>query len=232
MSDRSSAGGHPESSGDTDSCGGDAGAVLDDLPQLHYWRGSQRVGGLNRMIGERIITELGRYDSPRIVETGAGATTLLFCCLEPDAVTSIAPDDALRDRILTEASAREISVEPLRFFCERSEIVLPRLAADGEEFHAALIDGSHSWPSVFVDFCYMNMMLRSGGTLFVDDVQLYSVAQLYFLLRQQREFEYVALDRKLATFRKLTDRPFLSELRRQPYLRQNTVFEPGRSELK
>ena len=47
-------------------------------------------------------------------------------------------------------------------------------------------------------------MMPKGGTLFVDDTHLYSVAQLCLLLRQEAAFEYVAVDAKLATFRKLT----------------------------
>jgi hypothetical protein len=203
-----------------------ARALLKDLPRLHHWRGTSKVGGLTQAIGDRMIVELDRYESPRVLETGAGATTLLFCSLDPGGVTSIAPDAALRDRMLAEATSRGISVDPLRYVCERSEVALPRLAADGERVDIGLIDGSHSWPSVFVDFCYINMMMPAGGTLFVDDVRLYSVSQLYLLLRQQEEFEYVALDsRKLATFRKVTDRRFLPEWRAQPYIEQNTVVE-------
>lgn len=205
----------------------DPHALLANLPKLHHWWGEDQVGGLNNRIGERMIGEIGRYDQPRIVETGAGATTLLFCCMDPAALTSIAPDAELRDRILAEAEKREISVEPLRFLCERSEVALPRIAADEDRFDVGLIDGSHNWPSVFVDFCYMNMMMPAGGTLFVDDVHLYSVSQLYFLLRQQEEFEYVALDDKLATFRKVVDRPFLPEFIQQPYIIQNTTRPPA-----
>lgn len=203
-----------------------ARSLLADLPKLHYWDGAAQVGGLNEMLGERIIAEHARYDSPRVVETGAGATTLLVCCLSPAALTSIAPNAELHDRILAEAAARAIGVDALRFLCEHSEVALPRLAADGERFDIGLIDGSHNWPSVFVDFCYINMMLPTGGTLLVDDIQLYSVSQLYFLLRQQKEFEYVALDGKLATFRKLVDRPFLPEWNDQPYITQNTARPP------
>ncbi len=204
-----------------------ARALLADLPRLHDWGRGPEVGGLTQPIGNRIITELARYDSPRVVETGAGASTLLFCCLEPGAVTSIAPDAALRDRMLAEAAARGIPIDRLRFVCEQSELALPRLAAAGERFDAGLIDGAHGWPNVFVDFCYINLMLPVGGTLFVDDVQLYSVAQLYLLLRQQEEFEYVALDDKLATFRKVLDHPFLPEWSSQPYIKQNTVVAPA-----
>ena len=79
---------------------------------------------------------------------------------------------------------------------------------------------------MFVDFCYINMMLPVGGTLFVDDVQLYSVGQLYLLLREQEEYEYVGLDGKFATFRKVLDRPVLPEWRSQPFIERNTVATP------
>lgn len=204
-----------------------ANALLADPPRLHHWGGDPEVGGLDQQIGNRIIAELARYASPRVIETGAGVSTLLFCCLDPDALTSIDPGAALRDRMLAEAAARGVSTDRLRFLCEHSELVLPRLAAAGERFDVGLIDGCHNWPAVFVDFCYINLMLPAGGTLFVDDVQLYSVSQLYLLLRQQEEFEYVALDGKFATFRKTLDHPFLPEWRSQPYIEQNTVVAPA-----
>jgi len=207
-----------------------ARALLDDLPRLHDWGRGPEVGGLDKRIGERLIAEVGRYERTRVLETGAGASTLLFCCLQPGALTTIAPDASLQVRTMAEAETRGIATTPLRFLCERSELALPRLVANGERFDACLIDGSHNWPAVFVDFCYMNVMLPVGGTLFVDDVQLYSVHQLFMLLRQQEEYEYVALDNKLATFRKRLDHPFLPEWRSQPYLEQNTVVPPESGE--
>ncbi len=199
-----------------------ARALLADLPKLHYWDGAEQVGGLNSVIGDRIIAELSRYDSPRVVETGAGATTLLFCCLDPGALVSIAPDAGLRDRIFAEATKREIDVTPLFFVCDRSELALPRIAADRNRFQVGLIDGSHNWPSVFVDFCFINMTMPARGTLFVDDIHLYSVSQLFNLLRLQEEFELVAVDDKMATFRKLVERPFLPEWNSEPYVAENS----------
>lgn len=203
-----------------------ARGLLGNLPSLHHWGGRWRVGGLTTPIGERILSETTAHDAPRVLETGAGASTLLFCCLEPSELTAIAPDSGLRDRILSEASDREISVEPLDFICERSEVALPSLAAEGRKVDVALIDGCHNWPGVFVDFCYINMMMGPGGTLFLDDIHLYSVAQLYALLRQQEEFEYVSLDSKFATFRKVSEQPFLPEWRSQPFIEQNTIVAP------
>jgi hypothetical protein len=206
-----------------------ARALVSDPPRLHDWGRGWEVGGLTPRIGERLITELARYESPRVIETGAGASTLLFCCLEPEAVTSIAPDEGLRDRMLAAASERGIGTERLQFICDRSELALPKLSEAGDRYDAALIDGSHNWPAVFVDFCYLNLMLPVGGTMFVDDVQLYSVAQLYNLMRKQEEFEYVGLDDKMATFRKVLDHPWLPEWRSQPYIEENTVVEPPSS---
>jgi hypothetical protein len=204
-----------------------AQALLEDLPKLHDFGRGLEVGGLDKRIGERIIAEVTRYDAPRIVETGAGASTLLFCCLEPQAITSIAPDASLHERMLAAAREREIPVDRLQFLCEQSELALPRLFALGERFDVGLIDGCHNWPAVFVDFCYINMMLPVGGTLFVDDVQLYSVEQLYLLLREQEEYEHVGLDGKFVTFRKVLDRPILSEWDTQPFIVRNTVTTPS-----
>jgi hypothetical protein len=199
-----------------------AHALLTDLPKLHVWGGQARIGGLNQTIGNRIITELDALESPHVLETGAGASTLLFLCLEPRALTSIAPDDSLQVRILDEAKSRGIAADSLRFFCDRSEVVLPRLADERETIDAGLIDGNHGWPAVFVDFCYINRMLRNGGILFVDDVQLHSVGQLFLLLQHQEEFELISFDGKFATFRKVNEHEFLPDWRAEPFIRMNT----------
>jgi hypothetical protein len=203
----------------------DPHALLADLPRLHHWGGEDQVGGLNAKLGNRIISEVARYEAPRIVETGAGATTLLFGCLQSASLTSIAPDAKLRDRILAEAEERGIALNGLRYICDRSEVVLPKLAGEGERFDVGLIDGCHNWPAVFVDFCYINMMMPAGGTLFVDDIHLFSVSQLYQLLQQQDGFESVALDDKMATFRKRADDAFLPEWNFEQYIAQNSPVE-------
>ncbi len=198
-------------------------SLLANLPKLHIWGGVPQVGGLNRQIADRLVGEIASLGTPAIAETGAGATTLLFLCLEPHELISIAPDHALEERVRKEADARGIPIDPLRFHRERSELALPRLADSGQRLDAALIDGNHGWPAVFVDFCYLNLMLREGGVLFVDDVQLHSVAQLFHLLRQQEEFELLGVDSKLATFRKVLDRSFLPDWRAEPFIRMNSL---------
>lgn len=195
---------------------------MQELPALHFWGGQAQTGGLDRRIGKRIIDEVDGLDAPAVLETGAGATTLLFLLLAPATVTSIAPDDELRSRLFAEAAQRDISTEPLRFILDQSEWALPKLAEVGETIDVGLIDGNHGWPAVFVDFCYINVMLRNGGLLFIDDVHLHSVGQLFLLLRQQPEYELVALEHKFATFRKVSDSTFLPEWSRQPFIATNS----------
>jgi Methyltransferase domain len=198
-------------------------AYLQDLPTLHHWGGREQVGGLDRRIGRRIVNELEALDRPVVLETGAGATTLLFLLLDVGRLTSIAPDEELHARVLTEARGRQIDTERLRFVVDRSEWALPPMAAAGERLDVALVDGNHGWPAVFVDFCYVNVMLRRDGILFLDDVQLHSVSQLYLLLRHQPGYERIALEGKFATFRKVSDEPFLPDWAAQPFIHTSSM---------
>jgi hypothetical protein len=208
----------------------EANEFLSDLPALHHWGGPPQVGGLNPAIGRRIIDVMNRYETPRVIETGAGASTLLFLVLGAE-LTSIAPDSALHQRIVDEAGRRQIDLHALRFVCEPSEWALPRLASAGRRVDIALIDGHHGWPNVFVDFCYVNAMLGKGGTLLLDDLQLYSVGQLARQLAEEPGFELRAVDDKMATFVKLDDAPGLADWRMQPYIERQTRTEPSTADL-
>lgn len=204
-----------------------AAAFLRDLPKVHE-RGERppRVGGLNPRIGQVMIDEVAKLDEgPRSIETGAGNSSLLFMMLGCSHVTAIAPDAKLRHRILSEAAERGLDHRVFRYIEDRSEVALPSLALDEQaSCEIALIDGNHGWPTVFVDFCYLNMMLVPDGVLFVDDVHLYSCAQLMLLLKEQAGFELVSVVSKLATFRKRTTARFLPDWRQEPFVATNTSF--------
>jgi predicted O-methyltransferase YrrM len=203
-----------------------ARSVAADRPHLHRTRdGAPKDGGMNRAIAERFIAELSKIDKPRIAETGTGVSTLVFLSIDPGFVISISPAPDLHERTRAEAVARGIDVEPVRFIDDRSESALPLLAlVEGVEIDAAFIDGNHGWPAVFVDLCYLNRMLRPGGLMFVDDIQVYSVAQMVCFLRQQEpHYEFVGIDSKMATFRKGLDLPYLPDWRFEPFITANTA---------
>jgi len=204
-----------------------AARFLRDLPKLHERRDGPPVpGGLNPRIGQVMIDEIAKFDDgPRCIETGAGNSSLMFMMLGCSSVTAIAPDEQLGVRIRKQAAERDLDDSVLRYIEERSEVALPRLAIEEEaRCEIAFIDGNHGWPTVFVDFCYLNMMMVPDAVLFVDDVHLYSCAQLMLLLKEQPGFELVSVVGKLATFRKRTSRKFLPEWRQEPFVVSNTAF--------
>jgi len=69
---------------------------------------------------------------------------------------------------LEEAGVRHL----VEFYAEESQIVLPRLLAEGRRFDLAFLDGNHRFEGVFLDLFYAGRLLKEGGVVFVDDAQL------------------------------------------------------------
>jgi predicted O-methyltransferase YrrM len=59
---------------------------------------------------------------------------------------------------------------------ERSQLALPRLAAQGFVADAAFVDGSHVFHNVFVDLYFLRELVRPGGLIVLDDCEWPSVA--------------------------------------------------------
>lgn len=219
-------------------------AYLGDLPRLHTWDLGKtwNTGGFNSRKLKRMHTIVSRHFDGRkirVIETGAGNSTITFLQLPlVEQVVSIAPDAGLRDRIAAYCSEHGINVAPLDFRVERSEVELPTIAlasangATAPGFDVTLIDGGHGWPTVFVDFCYTNVMMRAGALLFLDDLQIYSVTELSRLLAMQPGFTLREEIGKLQVWEKEDNRPFLPEHSREPYIldmmaRERLVSENG-----
>jgi predicted O-methyltransferase YrrM len=71
-------------------------------------------------------------------------------------------------KILDEAGVRDL----VEFHEEESQIVLPRLLAEGRRFEFAFLDGNHRFEGVFLDLIYSGRLLDEDGIVFVDDTQL------------------------------------------------------------
>ena len=71
-------------------------------------------------------------------------------------------------RALEAAGVREL----VDFREEESQIVLPRLLAEGRRFDLAFIDGNHRFEGVFLDLVYSGGLLEEHRIVFVDDTQL------------------------------------------------------------
>ena len=189
---------------------------LSDLPLLHTWDNGATwsTGGFNREIFEAIhpfVTE-----GARILETGAGNSTIFFLLHKPSRLVSIAPETDLFNRIRSYCDQNSIDRSCAEVVVGRSEWILPRLA--NQQFDFVLLDGCHNWPVVFVDFCYGMAMLRKGGLLMLDDLQLHSVKELARMLNEQPEFSLILQHTKAALFRKNADVRELPEWINQPYI--------------
>jgi predicted O-methyltransferase YrrM len=69
---------------------------------------------------------------------------------------------------LEDAGVRDL----VEFYEEESQIVLPRLLAEGRSFDLAFLDGNHRFEGVFLDLIYSGRLLKEGGIVFADDTQL------------------------------------------------------------
>lgn len=203
---------------------------LNDIPLLHTWDNGKtwKAGGFAKehlSVFHRLAG--GDIGGKTILETGAGNSTLTFLFAKPAKVVSIAPSADLFARIRAHSAKLGLDATPLKEIVDRSETALPQLAKAehdaGRKYDVALLDGGHGWPTVFVDFCYANMLLRKGGIVWVDDVQLHAVKELARQLEKQPEFRLVEDLGKVLAFEKLTDEPFLADFGTQPYIVEKTA---------
>jgi predicted O-methyltransferase YrrM len=116
-----------------------------------------------------------REGARRTIETGLGyAVSTLFICeglLENGAGARHVAMDPYRSvelETLEEAGVRDL----VEFHAEESQIVLPRLLAEGRRFDLAFIDGDHRFEGVFLDLVYCGKLLEPGAVVFADDMQL------------------------------------------------------------
>ena len=69
---------------------------------------------------------------------------------------------------LEEAGVRDL----VEFYEEESQVLFPRLLAEGRRFDLAFIDANHRFEGVFLDLYYCGRLLEEGRVVFLDDVQL------------------------------------------------------------
>jgi hypothetical protein len=145
--------------------------LLADPPKLHLHPSGVLIADWR--LDNTTVSELERRLQPgmRTLETGAGFSTIFFA-LSGCKHTCIAPDHDLFTRIQTYCQENGISTADVEFIDAMSIDVVPQLPV--EAYDLALIDGCHGFPTAFVDFLYVTRALRKGGTLIMDDMNLYT----------------------------------------------------------
>jgi methyltransferase family protein len=195
-------------------------ALLDDSPQLHDHEGQLVLWGLPRQVLEFIESHL--TEKSRTLETGAGLSTLLFA-LKGAKHTCITPSQQEVERIHAYASQHRISLRQVDFRLGLSTDVLPKM--EPIELDLALIDGGHGFPTVFMDWYYIASWLKLGGTLIIDDLQIWTGHVLKEFLLADRAWKLKELfANKTAIFVKEQEcRPW-SDFGGQPYVLKQSAL--------
>ena len=86
---------------------------------------------------------------------------------------------------------------------DRSQLVLPRLAAQEVVADAAFVDGSHIFHNVFVDLYFLDELVRPGGLIVLDDCDWPSVATAvrYFEFNTGWQRERLETETRLRAYR-------------------------------
>jgi len=163
-------------------------ALIFDPPHLHgasadgTWHEWALGGEALRLLSSRL------QPGWRTLETGAGVSTVLFA-MQDTQHTCIVPDPEEVARITEFCAAHGISTDRVTFIEQNSEDALPRL--EPEPLDLVLLDGSHSFPSVFIDWYYTARRLKIGGWLFVDDTHIWTGRVLREFLQAEPDWELV-----------------------------------------
>jgi hypothetical protein len=190
--------------------------LLADPPAFHWWDGAPKKGGFDAELlefVERAIVAAGALDGVAC-ETGAGLSSVWLLCLGLREVHSFCDRAEVCARI--DEFLRPFPDEQARWRCHigPSQLTLPphALQAASPSADFCLIDGGHGLDTVFNDFVYLNYILKPGGLLAIDDIQLGSCRLLYEWLSQSKTgFAIMERTPKLAILRKVVDQRFAGD---------------------
>lgn len=185
--------------------------ILNNKPLLHCWGGVWSAGGFGSdQALETIINYAFKKENPVILETGSGLSTLIFLSMNPKKLITISPDMDIKPRIDQSIMDFNLDSSVLDYIEEVGETALPFLANELPYLDMALLDGGHGYTSVFVQFYFMNKILKKEGYIIVDDIQLKPPRLLNDLLCESASYNLVETNKKTAIFQKLCDESHVS----------------------
>jgi hypothetical protein len=193
------------------------GAVVELLVRE---RPSFHLGGAVWNALPETLSLIARYvrAGDRTVETGAGASTIVFAATgaRHTAISPIADEHA---RIRAWCREHEVDDGNVSFVVDTSDRVLPAMTQD-ETLDAAFIDGKHSFPHPVVDWHYITTALKAGGVLLVDDLPIPAVGPVVRHMLVDPAWELLELaDNRAGVFRKVGDPEPGDDWEAQPYNR-------------
>ena len=105
------------------------------------------------------------------------------------------------DALRAHAEQRQIDLSSVRFEIGSSDQVLPSLQLENVDLY--LVDGGHGFPHPVIDWYYGALLMRDGGIVIIDDIQLRSVRDyLVVFLEKDPRWVRLAGDHKWVAYRK------------------------------
>lgn len=87
-----------------------------------------------------------------------------------------------------------------------SHLILPDLVKQKREFDFIFIDGMHLFDYVLLDFFYAHLLVKTGGFLCLDDLQIPAIqTAFHFIKRNMGNFSVVEENERFATIQKLRE---------------------------
>lgn len=152
----------------------------------------------------------------RTLETGAGVSTALFAAWGCQHLAVVPFPDEM-DVITAYCSDMGVDASSLSFDLRPSEVALPDLVGSGER-DLLFIDGSHGFPLPIIDWFYGARLLRKGGVVVFDDVQLPQVSSfLNTFIESDDRWPRLAATPKWRAYRRLSEGPLAEGEWEQPF---------------
>jgi hypothetical protein len=165
-----------------------------------FSRGLRESGSLSAQALIALAKRLERIQVNRSVETGAGASTLVFSHRSAHHTAFTLQNSGLR----AVQSSPLLKPGTVDFIEGPTQKTLPAAAFD--KLQAVLIDGPHAYPFPDLEYFYLYPHIEPGGLLAIDDIHIPTIQSLFRFVRQDRMFSLLEVCDRTAFFER-TDAP-------------------------
>jgi len=202
-------------------------ARSDELIRTHLIKGQYSSGW---KLGDAELHFLEEHcnSDMRTIETGAGASTIIFA-KRGTTHTCITPSEDEVQQIRKHCQDHDISLDRVKFIIAPSEDVLPNL--EERDFDLALLDGRHGFPAPFIDWFYISERLKVGGRIIVDDLHIWTPELLKQFLLAEPDWKLVQDNGRAAIFTMLNPGSTRKEWSKQVYTLRNSRITSWRHKL-
>jgi predicted O-methyltransferase YrrM len=177
--------------------------LIADEPQLHFasedlarevvqYTGLDfKAGPTNFAVPPFVIRYLAEIvkDDHLTIETGGGHTTVLLAALSRHH-TCVTPDTKSIESIKGYMEKVGIPQDKVSFFPEPSEIALPKIELP-EKLDFAYIDGNHAYPIPAIDWHFIDLHMKVGGIIGLDNAEIPAVHEVGVFMEQNKSYRWI-----------------------------------------